>query len=91
MTQCAAVQSITYSDGAGLVTLDVLVPVVETTCTTLSVLTPSELALLNANPFVLSVEDAGQIALAIAALWAGAYAFRMLKKAMAIDEKETQS
>lgn len=41
-----------------------------------------------ASPFVLSLDDAARIGLAVATLWAVAFGIRMLIKALQTDEKE---
>ncbi|MDB6020235.1 MAG: hypothetical protein JWQ04_92 [Pedosphaera sp.] len=59
-------------------------------CVTALVLTPDEYALVTANPFVLPLDGAAQISTAIALVWAVAWGFRAILKALHSDEKEIQ-
>lgn len=54
-------------------------------CTTLVVLTPAEYGAMSLAPFQLDTEAAGEIALAILGVWAVAWAFRMLIRAVNVD------
>jgi hypothetical protein len=51
-------------------------------CTGLVVLTPSEFALITANPFVLSVEDGALVGGAIGAVWLLAWSFRAIRSVL---------
>jgi hypothetical protein len=52
---------------------------------------PQEFATISANPFALDLAGAAQISVAIAGVWAVAWVFRALIKAMAIDREENEN
>jgi hypothetical protein len=74
MAQCVVI------DGGGVVTASAADP-----CPGFVVLTPTEYGSFLASPFSLSAEDGATVSIAIIGVWAVAFAFRALAKALHTD------
>jgi hypothetical protein len=77
MSQCAVIVNISGQD--------VLAPSLADPCTTFVVLTPVEYAAIQASPFNLSAEDGLTLSVAILGVWAVAYSFRAIGRALNTD------